>query len=508
MLSVFGFLCLGFIFSVTLTPAVRSLAIRLDLVDSPDGRRKLQSAPIPLSGGLGVVISVWAALLLALLIPNPLQEQLVESGPALLGLFLASLVICAVGLADDFGYLRGRHKLLGQLVAIAIMLNSGLVVRHVRLSTLDFDLGLLAWPFTAFWLLGAINSLNFIDGLDGLLGCIGVITGLALGTMALLQGHLAAACVAFTLAGALIGFLRYNLPPATIFLGDSGSMFIGLVIGVLGIESSLKAPATIALAAPLAIFTIPIFDTTAAIIRRKLTGRSVYTTDRGHLHHCLLRHGLSNRRVLLVVSVFCLLTVAGALASQTFKNEIYAVLTALAVVGILIATRLFGYAEFLLVKERLRGTAASFLRMRSEAQPQRIEIRLQGSTDWKDSWNALTAYASQIHLRMVRLDINAPSLHEGYHASWIAFDENSDDNAVLWRAEIPLVFAGQTAGRVEIVGPMDTEPVWKKVADFEKLVDHLSSTFIRVAGPPVESPVLAPKIAAARAIFDELPTRN
>ena len=127
------------------------------------------------------------------------------------------------------------------------------------------------------------------------------------------------------MAAALLGFLRYNFPPASIYLGDTGSMLIGLVIGSLAIKSSLKGPATAALAAPLAVLAIPILDTMAAIFRRKLTGRSIYTTDRGHLHHCLLSIGFSKVAVLVLVSSFCLLAVAGAYLSIILNSEWLAV---------------------------------------------------------------------------------------------------------------------------------------------------------------------------------------
>src|SRR5437868_2212657 len=154
----------------------------------------------------------------------------------------------------------------------------------------------MAVPVTLFLLLGAIGSLNLIDGMDGLLSTVGVLVSLAVAGMAVMGGHWLAACAAVALAGALLGFLRYNFPPATIFLGDSGSMLIGLVLGVLAIKSALKTPTTVALMAPAVLLTIPIFDTFAAILRRKLTGRSIYSTDRGHLHHCLLSRGLSRWR--------------------------------------------------------------------------------------------------------------------------------------------------------------------------------------------------------------------
>src|SRR5262245_26371483 len=127
-----------------------------------------------------------------------------------------------------------------------------------------------------------------LDGMDGLLGVISLILSLPMAAMVVLAHRWPAAPVAHALAGALLGFLFYTFPPASIFLGDTGSMLVGLVIGVLAIQTSLKSPATLVLATPVALLAIPILDTTAAIVRRKLTGRSVYTTDRCHLHHCLL----------------------------------------------------------------------------------------------------------------------------------------------------------------------------------------------------------------------------
>src|SRR5205085_4039275 len=226
------------------------------------------------------------------------------------------------------------------------------VVRSLRFAGLELDLGPMAIPFTAFFLLGAINSLNLLDGMDGLLSTVALIIILAFTGMAALEAKWTTACVAVTIAGSLLGFLRYNFPPASIYLGDTGSMLIGLVIGSLAIKSSLKGAATVALATPVAILVIPILDTTAAIFRRTLTGRSIYTTDRGHLHHCLLRQGFSKVTVLLFVSLFCLLAVAGAYLS--IYSEWLAVLTALTVAVILVRMRWFGHGEVLLVSDRLK----------------------------------------------------------------------------------------------------------------------------------------------------------
>lgn len=300
-------------------------------------------------------------------------------------------MICVVGVFDDFGVMRGRHKLLGQILACLIVMYFGVKVSSIQMFGSQLDLGLLSGPFTIFMLLGAINSLNLIDGMDGLLSTVGLTVCVALGVIAFMIGQTATALVAFALAGALLGFLRFNFPPATIYLGDSGSMLIGLTVGVLAIQSSLKGTATLALAAPAALLILPIFDTSAAIVRRKLTGRSLFCTDRGHLHHCLLRSGLSVRSALVVVAVLGLIAVTGAIYSVIYNNEWIAIIGALAVVALLITTKLFGHAEFRLLSQ----TAGAIMRslLHSPARPKEMEVRLQGSMDWKDLWQELVATA-------------------------------------------------------------------------------------------------------------------
>ena len=476
----------SFLLCLILIPIVRFLAGRYGLVDNPDGRRKVHGRAVPLGGGLAILASSAAAVVAALCVPGPVRDGMAARWPLVLGVALAAVLICAVGVADDYRVLRGRYKLLGQIAAVAVVMASGVLVRDVHLFGCQIELGLLSVPFTAFLLLGAINSLNLLDGMDGLLGSVGAVVCLALAAMAVLAGHMAVAALAAALAGALLGFLRYNLPPASIFMGDCGSMVVGLVVGVLAIESSLKAPATIALSAPIALLTLPILDTTAAIIRRKLTGRSIYTTDRGHLHHCLLRRGFSVWRVLLLVSSFCLFTALGVVASEAFHNEWIALLTGLTVAGVLIATRLFGYAEVLLVKERLKSLGGSLFVRSADGRAREIEVRLQGCGNWNEVWSAVTAGAQALNLRQVRLDVNAPSLHEGYHARW---DRDQEDGEAprLWRAEIPVTAGGLLVGRLEIAGSPDGEPIWRKVAALTKTVEDAADAMPAFAGPRYEA---------------------
>ena len=280
--------------SLLLMPLARLLARRWGLVDRPDGRRKLHGQAVPVSGGLAVLAATVGVLGAGRRRAGPARRRPGRQGPRTAGPAArgrwssapsaspTTSAACAAGTSCS-----------ASSSPSASCLAFGVRIDSVRLFDWHLDLGLLAVPFTLFWLLGAINALNLLDGMDGLLGSVGGIVSLALGAMALMQGDAATAAVAVALAGALLGFLRYNFPPATVFLGDCGSMLIGLAVGVLAIQSSLKGPATRGPGGAGGPAHPADLRHAAAILRRKLTGRSIYTTDRGHLHHCLLRRGLS-----------------------------------------------------------------------------------------------------------------------------------------------------------------------------------------------------------------------
>ena len=178
-------------------------------------------------------------------------------------------------------------------------------IETVRVFGAFWNPGPLAIPFTVFWLVACVNIVNLLDGHDGLASTIGLI---AVGTMAVLSGMIGGvelAVLCLIAGGAIAGFLIHNWPPAKIFLGDAGSMTIGFLIGALSMESSLKSAATFTLITPLAVLCVPMFDTVMAIVRRKLSGRSIGAADRGHIHHRLQDSGFSRLQTLLVISGLC-----------------------------------------------------------------------------------------------------------------------------------------------------------------------------------------------------------
>ncbi len=465
LLAVIGLVCTVFV-----TPYVIRIAWRLKITDSPDGNRKLHGRPIPLGGGVSVFIGCCCATVFGMFIRGPSNLYLRGDLGGLEALFAAGLTIVIIGLIDDKVNLRGWQKLIGQIIAASVLVASGLIIRHVSLFDQDIDLGWVAVPCTLFWLVGAMNSLNLLDGIDGLATTVGLILSLTIAALAMLAQHYMEAMVIAALAGALCGFLRFNLPPAKMFLGDAGSMFIGLMVGALAIRSALKGPATIALAAPFAVWTIPIFDSTAAILRRKLTGRSIYTTDRGHLHHRLLAQSGSTSRTLGWIGLCCGVTSLGAIISLWSKNDLLAVVISFCVVGVLVATRVFGHVELMLLRETSHKVGRTLLRLIGAGKftGQETSIRLQGTRPWDQLWNSLIEFTDKFNLHTIRLDVNIPAFHEGYHASWAS--PVRCDSSKLWRTEIPLFADEQMLGRLTITGQRDETSVCEVI---DRLMDFL-----------------------------------
>jgi len=450
------------------TRLVCRLAPKVGLVDHPDDQRKLHQKAVPLGGGLAVFLASGTVLLACLLVPNPWGLTFMDDWRDLWGFLVACSGLVMLGLADDWVGLRGRHKLLGQVAAALVLVLSGVVIRRLGLFGHQVDLGVLSIPFTLFWLVGATNAINLLDGIDGLAATLGVILSATIAVMASITGHAGVAMVALVFAGSLLGFLRYNFPPAKIFLGDAGSMLIGLLVGAMAIRASLKGPGTLLLAAPLALWSLPIFDSVAAILRRKLTGRSIYATDRGHLHHRLLAQLGTSSKAVLLVAACCLFTSAAALAGVALKNDLIALVSVAAVVSMFVVTGTFGRAELLLFAGRLRHFGASLLRpvRGRNGRPYQSAVRLQGSRPWETLWATLTEAAEKLRLGRIVLDVDDPAAHESYIAVWQrpAFE----NDAGCWRLELPLAVASHRVGRLTIVGePCGTSGC----QDIEGLVD-------------------------------------
>ncbi len=471
-------LCLAVVFGGIGTYFARQFARRVGLTDNPDGRRKIHREPIALAGGIGVFLAIPLALLAGSAISPTVLADLSAYMPKLLALLAAAGMITLVGLADDKFNLRARYKLAGQIAAALLLVGvGGLQIDSVTLFGTHVQLGYLAIPAAVAWLILSVNALNLLDGMDGFLGTVGVVICAALAAMAFARGNPVVAWVAIAMSGALIGFLRFNLPPATVYLGDAGSHLVGLVIGALALMASLKGP-TVAIVAPAVLLVLPALDTTAAIVRRKLTGRGLAHADRGHLHHVLQRNGLTHRRILILVGALGAIAGGGAMVSVLLQNDLFALLAGAGVVLILLAGGLFGNAEYRLIRERLFGVVRRVTA--GDSADVELEVRLQGVGNWSTVWNEITRTASDLNLLQLRLDVNAPVWHEGYHRRWDRGGKAVAEYEV-WRVELPLFGCGQVLGRLTVIGVRDSRPIVEKMAILSRIADAVESRAALVA---------------------------
>ena len=438
--------CIAAVVSYPLTNFVATMARKWDIVDRPDGHHKSHKLPVALGGGVAVFLASTVTFAVEFLSSARLQESLQLETPFLGGLLIACTWIVCLGLYDDRFGMPGRYKLVGQLIATLIVISSGLQIQTFSVFGHVIVLGGFSIPFTIFWLLGAINSLNLLDGIDGLATTIGIILCAAITVMALMINQSGVAVCGAIFVGSLVGFLRFNYPPASIYLGDAGSMLIGLVVGSLAIGGSIKATATVGLAAPIAIWALPMFDSFTAIVRRKLTGRSIYAVDRGHLHHRLMAKLGKNTAVLAVVAICCLVTCTGALVSILIQNDLVAVGSVLVVFGILVASQAFGHVEVKMLMSRVKSM------LFSRGKSYQAAFQLQGTKEWDFIWQSIVEFAEENQLVEVRLDLNLAAAQEGFHASWRR--PCTSEKRERWQTTMPFVANGHVVGRLGVSGEL------------------------------------------------------
>ena len=447
------------------------------LVDLPDDKRKLHKDAIPLVGGIAVFAStliavpftIWLALnyqeyFLSLSRPLNLpifsnfRQLVVSLRPSdqseLLGLVIGSIIILGVGVLDDRFAIRGRQKLLGQFVAATVLIIFDYHFDQVTFAGFTIKFDVFSIIFVYGWVLAAVNSVNLLDGADGIAGTIGIVMSVSLGIMSISLGQTLNAMILFGFAGALIGFLKFNFPPAKVYLGDAGSMLIGFVLSAMAIRGVSKQTSAFAFFAPLALLSIPFIDTAAAIIRRRLTGRSIFEVDRGHLHHSLMKHGYSPRASLLWVLALSLTTATGGVLSLVNKQSIYALVSIILVILIMMMNRIFGNAELQLVTRKASGLAQALFKNKAEGNLTNIQqsiVHVQGTRNWDDIWQNLSDFADSSGLLELTLDLNAPWIHESFHATRRRRDIVRGSNHE-WYAQIPLIAGERLFGRVEVVG--------------------------------------------------------
>ena len=349
------FLILGviaFLLCLVLTPLCRNLFLRAGLVDRPDSDRKFHLRAVPRMGGVPIVISYVVSLCLVLLFNLGGGKLSIQHEHLFKALLPAAAIIFTTGLLDDLNGLKPSTKLLGQLAGALLAVGMGV---RLSLSTTHPWLG---GALSVCWLVGCSNAVNLIDGMDGLATGVGLMATLTTLLVALLSGNVGLALATVPLAGCLLAFLRYNFSPASVFLGDCGSLTIGFMLGCFSLIWSQHTSSLVGMLAPLMALALPLIDVGLAIGRRFLRAVPLFKGDRGHIHHMVLRLGFSTRGAALVLYGVCGLCASLAIITSVSRGEydwvLLTVFCVLAVAGI----RKLGYTEFKSALRALTHTAA------------------------------------------------------------------------------------------------------------------------------------------------------
>jgi UDP-GlcNAc:undecaprenyl-phosphate GlcNAc-1-phosphate transferase len=439
---------LSMMFGTFLTPLMRRLAHRLGALDHARSSRKIHGAPIPRLGGIAIVVAFFVPITGLLLFHSGVGVMFLAEREHVIGLYVGGISIALLGLYDD---LRGANAWKKFAVQFAV---AGLLYfLDFRFDVLanpfgsPLNLGWLSLPLTLFWVVGVINAMNLIDGLDGLAGGVALVAVVTTFLVSLQRAHPLMMLFSSALAGSIIGFLFYNFNPASIFMGDTGSMFLGFVLAATAMQTNQKSSTAVAVLIPCIALGLPIMDTLLAIGRRALRGRPLFQADREHIHHRLLALGLTHRQAVLVLYGFCVFLGAVALV-LTYANGAQStlLLVVLAIVAF-VFLRSLGYVRF----DRVPGSAAERKRnraVRAALQPLGRRIRQLRNID--EMW-PLIVEASKI-LGAVCVDLRIESQNGSASKTPVSFSQDPpEQTGPLFRYSF-VVPGGKTKERILALG--------------------------------------------------------
>jgi len=415
MRSFLALFLVGGVMTALFTPLATRLAIRLGAVSAPGGRN-VNVRAIPRLGGLAICGAFFSALAALYASEARAAHVLQDDRQHLLGLALGAAGLCIVGAIDDVRRLPALYKVYAQIAASVVAFAFGFRINAIWLPGFGtLYMGSLALPVTVVWIVGITNAINLIDGLDGLAGGVAFCAALTNLVVAVISGNTLVAVVMSALLGALAGFLFFNFNPARIFMGDSGSYFVGFVLGAMSLAGAQIASTAVSLLVPVLALGLPIIDTLFSMLRRVLEKRSPFDPDRGHIHHRLLDMGLTHRRAVLVLYGMCSIFTGSAIVVALCRTWAVGMALLAATVAVIVLVRFVGYFDYLLMLRRerahLRSPDAELLR---QAVPD-ILARLSSTATEADALEAMTAMVERGCLVSAEVVRREPSER---HWSW------------------------------------------------------------------------------------------
>jgi len=398
MYSLFLLGITSFLSALVLTPIVRNLALRFGLVDTPNDRKQ-HVIPVPRLGG----VAIFGATLISysvLVVMGLNGVGIVKSSfPLGLKLLPSVVLIFAIGLADDIYNLRARYKLFVQVAASVLAWSSG-----IRLASLDGHpfTATASFTFTVLWIVACTNAVNLIDGVDGLATGAALFSTVTMLIAGGLHGNMALVFAITPVAAALLGFLRFNFSPASIFLGDCGSLGIGFLLGCFGIVWSEKAPTLLAMSAPLLSLSVPLLDTGVSVVRRFLHGQPIFGADHSHIHHKLLSRGLTPRKVVLLLYGFCGISAGTSLMLTELHPKYQGMIILLACIIAAISLEYLDYAEFKVAGKMVLNGKIRHL-VAAEIDLDLFTKKLAIVADFNECWELIRLYYRNFGFSQIEL---------------------------------------------------------------------------------------------------------
>lgn len=453
LLFAFIFACA---FGLLLTPLVRRFGFACGGVDQP-GERKVHIRPIPRLGGLSIMLAHILGLILIKLLGTGISA-LLDLSPGILSLWIGGLVVFGVGFWDDFKRLNAPIKLAVQILAASVAFAGGVAIEPQGLLGWLPGLGteFLGYLFTVFWFVLLINAMNLIDGLDGLAGGIALFVCLVLSVLQVLSQDYLLALYFITLAGSIAGFLVYNFNPATIFMGDGGSYYLGYMIAGLSILGSLKSQVGVTLTLPLLAMGVPVFDALFAPVRRILVGRKPFHPDRHHLHHKLIAAGFTSRRAVLTLyaatAALCVLALI-LVNVQDEETGLLLVLMCAAVLVFLNGVGYFRYVDREKVGSWLRDVGFVTGLHRDRRRFLDFQMRISRSRDTEELWSVLVDGFYMLDFDYAEMRLFSKDGEEALTRTWVRPDRKVDLAANgLFKMELPLQCRdGRSMGELWVV---------------------------------------------------------
>lgn len=428
MYSLFFLATVSVILSLVLTPVIRNWFIRLAIVDHPAGGRRIHEQPVPRVGGIAIILTYVLAFVALVLSPLRGADLITNQLSFIVKAIPAAVLIFAVGLIDDLIGLRPWQKFLGQIAAASLACWADVRITNVIGQALDPVLGI---PLTILWLVACTNAFNLIDGMDGLATGAGLLAALTILTGGLLQNNTPLLFATVPLIGALLGFLRYNFHPASIFLGDSGSLTIGFLLGCYGLIWSQKSATLLGMTAPLIAFSLPLIETSLSMFRRFLRKQPIFAADRGHIHHRLLDRGLSPKRAVLMLYLVCgiaaVLSLLQTVASNRYSGVVTVLFCAVAWMGI----QRLNYFELQMAGKMFFG--GTFQRViDGQVHLKNFENALVAASDLKGCWTIIHKAGPQFGFQSIEIN------KDGARYSCTAATSERNFDPQSWSIQLPL----------------------------------------------------------------------